>query len=491
MGEIYSRARNVIAWLGPTADHSDKAFQSLKWLSEFVDEHKLGDTEKHKTLQEESGYSLRELIESVDCGDDAGHQVALKPLEALFYRSWWQRLWTFQELALARQLALVCGLDAIAWGHCTRARTALHYLAVATPSHSHRSTMSRIMNDMWYSVETWYEVRVDKSASKYLSLLNLLEVSGMRGLKATNPRDHIYGLLGVANDAIAKRVKIDYQKNPVVLYTEIAEALITTYGLDILSYCQANISQENSLQINSSSDVWPSWVPLWHMGASMAFHKSTSLSPQRPSFNASRNVHITSQPRVVKKSSLMCTGILLDEIKTIQNQPLKIDAPRQWIDKLSELASKSDVYASPEEKAQAVWRTPCADQIVDQSTKLLRRAKDKDREGFEKLFERNSFWLVESGTITKAEESYHDAWISVNQRTLRSVFLTKKGYLGFGYVGIKSGDVVCILATASVPHLLRRTGDGVYSFIGEAYVHGVMDGEVEVASSQLLDFTII
>ena len=491
MGEIYSRAKNVLAWLGTSADHSDKAFQALKWLSEFNSEHKLADTEKQKFVLAEPGSSLRKLIESVDCGDDAGHQISLKPLETLFDRIWWQRLWTFQELALAKQLALICGLDVIAWGHITRARTTLHYLAFLTPSHHHRSTISRFMNEMWYSVEIWYEVSTDKSASKYLSLLNLLEVSGMRGRKATNPRDHIYGLLGIANDAIAERVEIDYQKNPMTLYTEIAGALIGTYGLDILSYCQPSISLETPSKSDVSSDEWPSWVPLWHKGAPKPFHKSTSLSPLRPGFSASKNISVTVQPRVYNQSSLICTGVLLDEIKATQNLPIKADAPRQWFDKLSALISNSEVYPSPDEKSQAVWRTPCADQVVGQSTKTLRRARYEDQIGVEKMLEKKAFSLLSSGTITKAEESYHDSWISVNLPTPRDVFVTKQGYLGFGYVGIKPGDVVCILATASVPHVLRRTGDLNYKFLGEAYVHGVMDGEVKLATSQVHDFTII
>lgn len=60
----------------------------------------------------------------------------------------------------------------------------------------------------------------------------------------------------------------------------------------------------------------------------------------------------------------------------------------------------------------------------------------------------------------------------------RRLFRTKKGYLGLGAHGLLKGDKVCILAGGAVPFILRArsTSDG-YELIGDAYVHGVMNGE--------------
>jgi hypothetical protein len=40
----------------------------------------------------------------------------------------------------------------------------------------------------------------------------------------------------------------------------------------------------------------------------------------------------------------------------------------------------------------------------------------------------------------------------------------------------EKGDVVCILLGCDFPVLLRKV-DGHYTFIGECYAHGIMDGE--------------
>lgn len=52
--------------------------------------------------------------------------------------------------------------------------------------------------------------------------------------------------------------------------------------------------------------------------------------------------------------------------------------------------------------------------------------------------------------------------------------------LGLGSSKLKPGDLVCILFGCSVPVLLRPKTKGdnpTYSFIGECYIHGMMDGE--------------
>lgn len=50
--------------------------------------------------------------------------------------------------------------------------------------------------------------------------------------------------------------------------------------------------------------------------------------------------------------------------------------------------------------------------------------------------------------------------------------------------GTREGDMICILAACSVPTVLRKIeakdqkpGAKVFQLIGEAYVHGRMDGE--------------
>jgi hypothetical protein len=64
--------------------------------------------------------------------------------------------------------------------------------------------------------------------------------------------------------------------------------------------------------------------------------------------------------------------------------------------------------------------------------------------------------------------------------TARTAFITAGGWLGFGPFCMEAGDIVVVFAGADVPFVVRRTQDGSGDFllVGEAYVDGLMFGEL-------------
>lgn len=58
----------------------------------------------------------------------------------------------------------------------------------------------------------------------------------------------------------------------------------------------------------------------------------------------------------------------------------------------------------------------------------------------------------------------------------RKPITTTRGYAGLASADVEEGDIICILFGGKVPYALRRK-DGYYRFLGECYVHGIMDGE--------------
>ncbi|KAL9602686.1 MAG: hypothetical protein Q9219_001676 [cf. Caloplaca sp. 3 TL-2023] len=59
----------------------------------------------------------------------------------------------------------------------------------------------------------------------------------------------------------------------------------------------------------------------------------------------------------------------------------------------------------------------------------------------------------------------------------RKFCITKKRYMGWCPFNAKAGDRVCILFGGQTPYVVRQEGGG-WKLLGEAYLHGVMDGEV-------------
>lgn len=59
----------------------------------------------------------------------------------------------------------------------------------------------------------------------------------------------------------------------------------------------------------------------------------------------------------------------------------------------------------------------------------------------------------------------------------RTLFRTRKGYLGIGAQSLRPSDEIWVLAGASIPFILRRGEDESHEQVGEVYLHGVMHGE--------------
>lgn len=58
----------------------------------------------------------------------------------------------------------------------------------------------------------------------------------------------------------------------------------------------------------------------------------------------------------------------------------------------------------------------------------------------------------------------------------RTLVITRKGYFGLGPGATRAGDLCCIIFGSPVPLILRHADEN-YQLVGEAYVHGVMNGE--------------
>jgi hypothetical protein len=77
----------------------------------------------------------------------------------------------------------------------------------------------------------------------------------------------------------------------------------------------------------------------------------------------------------------------------------------------------------------------------------------------------------------------------------RQLFKTKEGRLGLVKRGVQPGDTVCVLDGSPTPHVIRnwRTSDQatqIWHFIGDAYVHGLMSGEVDALGIESVDIVL-
>ena len=73
----------------------------------------------------------------------------------------------------------------------------------------------------------------------------------------------------------------------------------------------------------------------------------------------------------------------------------------------------------------------------------------------------------------------------------RGLCLTTDGYLGMTARNVRVGDQICVLLGGDIPFVLRPDeGRNTYRLVGEAYLHGFMQGEALGLGLQIQDITI-
>jgi hypothetical protein len=121
-------------------------------------------------------------------------------------------------------------------------------------------------------------------------------------------------------------------------------------------------------------------------------------------------------------------------------------------------------------REEALWRTPIADQWRAESTWIHPEPWIGDVYNL----------LLSSEDAQLSSEDYTMQYFEymMTATNTRIPFSTIKGYLGLGAKFIRPGDIVVGLFGSDVPVVLRETGDGQYTLIGEAFVSGIMHGEI-------------
>ncbi|KAK2595337.1 hypothetical protein QQS21_006937 [Conoideocrella luteorostrata] len=239
MRSIYARAKEVFVWLGPETKNSNLAMWLLKMLSKPDDGTKSNPGYIEAMKERESSAPQGRFAEAWTAFDD------------LFALEYWKRLWIIQEIAASTDVIVCCGQKSISWPDLETAFWGKKYVfdmftkrtdadLTAHPRNTHQ------LFDFW----AWKKAiaRVEPQ-----SLLRALIDS--RRSKASNPRDHVYALLGISSDSSTLVPIPNYKLSVEQVYTDLTKAMIQANGnIDIICLRGRSDARNNNL---------PSWVPDW------------------------------------------------------------------------------------------------------------------------------------------------------------------------------------------------------------------------------------
>lgn len=187
-------------------------------------------------------------------------------LKAIFTLEWFWRVWCLQEAVLAPSAEVLLGQHSIPWEHIGFAATWIRCMPMELFQQD--NALIGVYNTcLTYSLSHGYKNQ------QRMSILQLLTLT--RAFRATDPRDKIYGLLGIPTiqsdpDIGNIFMQPDYTKTTSEVYINCASAIIRhTKSLQLLSYVQHGEIEEWSTGfcLSAKDDTLtevPSWVPRWH-----------------------------------------------------------------------------------------------------------------------------------------------------------------------------------------------------------------------------------
>jgi Heterokaryon incompatibility protein (HET) len=246
IGQIYSLAEKVVIFLGDEMEGTENAVQLL------LD---IGIKDMH----------LPELLTEIDPFDEAG---AVSRLNALVRGAWFSRVWTIQKVVMARGAVLQRARYTVprdALGRAVRRFWMHHeccglYLQNNKPVIQMFASLNQAANRFQY-----FEHQFQQSTLRGL----LVVFSGQR---ATNTRDHVFGLLGLL-EPTERLLLPDYSSSCSQVLTKTALAILKKEGsVQIPHTCRAIKSETRIFQVGCR-------IPQDYHPTRATYPRSTGNSP--------------------------------------------------------------------------------------------------------------------------------------------------------------------------------------------------------------------
>jgi hypothetical protein len=319
------------------------------------------------------------------------------------------------------------------------------------------------------------ELDNDENELKKHPFLHLLDIA--RSFDVTEPRDKVYGLLGFPMRDVTLETSVfvvpDYTKSVGEVYTETAWKMVRADGhLNILSFVVRGGEGDQE-----EHEGVPSWVPNWTC-KDVAYPMIGYKPENQHCAGTWRPMEIidTGDPM-----ALCIKGVVVDAVRSAGGRIPFTDFNNADVvlQELVDWCLLERVEASTLAHTLTAGRNAAGHLIVGQGQHIA------DMFAFLSHFGVNGATNLcyktgspreldeRSGSITRGKEA---VWRYCSHR---KAFRTEKGMLGLGPGGVKVGDAVVVLWGGQMPFVLREVagenGKVIWHFVGEAYVHGVVE----------------
>jgi hypothetical protein len=512
MGDIYRNAKKVLVYIGKDSDGGAEDVDSLV--------HDIS-----KMILKYNSITDMHVLNANDALYDDPRWKALATLHRL---PWFTRAWVIQEVGLAKDPRVLYG--GVEFSYRDLVKLAVWTMRCAPNLNTKAGIDFFSIHADWLDWSNDWHTTKTYPNETFVDLLNQA-----RWLSCSDPRDHIYSLLGhplARSEDRSSHGRIlypDYNKDPMDVWFDLALRLLAKHGLRILSAVNHN-------EDNLATD-YPSWVPwcwpeiytICSLGAAPRFYYAA---------DGGMSVPPSIGPVVDEMRQLHVQGVVIDVVRDafaftsadLAASPAKL---RSMASSASQVVSSAEPNMEPHLALRSIWSHvqklaansataygsdwltafsitliagittyTCAEDNIAQHRRdfaayfscWLRGVFGPNTSEFDVLLptlaqskgegEGDVVWATERDEGGDDGDGDADRFF-VDLKLMcqgRSFFFMEKGYFGLGPWIARPGDRVCILFGAKCPVLLRDWGMELgtgrrYKLVQDAYVHGLMRGE--------------
>ena len=418
MHKIYSKAENVVVWLGEEGPDDGMAFGFVPILLSYLPPVSAGHGATGQGVV--AGQALP-IVGS----------PAWIALSRIFSRPYFRRSWIIQEVALARDAVVHCGPYVIGWDLLTAA-SAYQMGQLASDAENAHDAVAAIM-----------ELK-HNDHGRGNNIVDALFMSYR--FNCTDPRDKIFAMLGLAQALV---LQPDYNSSVEDVYLQTTHFLLVALGnLDIL--CCVSLPKRIA--------TLPSWVTDWQ--AQVVVKRKLGKSRVREPDAPRHQMRHSDDHR-----ALTVDGWAVGSIATVADvfPSNESDLDIGWNEFVEGMA-----HADGRSHKEVYWRTlenlvgTTSDEEIQSAYEAWRNLINRQpgRGGYKPLT--NAAYENEKGT---------DFSRAMTENCVgRRLFTTAEHDLGLGPSEARVGDLVCFLGNTPTPFVLRRK-QSHFELIGESYVH--------------------
>ena len=429
MADIYHQASRVIIWLGSERDDSTLAMQELNALGSTIEmEWAIA------VVKPLSGAHYSQWIEEpLSFAEDVKITAAI---DRFLERSWFKRLWIWQEARLAGVGALmICGGECMLW-------------------HKFRNAICCLYHKKSYSLQLNNVMNICNYGQPPPSLSRLLYDT--RFAQCSDQRDRVYAILNLTRDF--SRFEPDYSKTTRDVFKSVVLAYISEKDLTVLGQCEMR---------GNSEPCVPTWVPDW------------TTPKECDKMNFARACSETKpQAGCDKENVLVVSGCLINTLDVIKRIPppssrYSTEQMRKIVRSIVGGKAGNKACAASDSMVDSACRTLCCNRFAES---YLPFAPQYPNTQESKNYVRD---LIDDQESVEYDKYNDEVYVSVKGR---ASFQTEKGHIGIGPQSIRAGDQACMVLGCHALLILRPNDAQSYKVVGECYIDGFMEGEALLGS---------